>query len=254
MSTTTDPFRELVAIVARLRDPNGGCPWDLKQTHTSLKPYLIEEAYEVIDAIDHKPATLAEELGDLLLQVVLHSQIAAEAKNFSIDEVASAIGAKLIRRHPHVFGTKTVDGVEDVLKNWEEIKKTEKSGNESVMNGIPRSLPALIRAQRAGDKSSRLGVDPTPPESEPSISDLAATLADPSTTKEQASKATGLLLWRIAQRGRELGIDSEMLLQGVTSRFSEAFVEKEQADRSAGVESAPLNPQQQASFWSKVLG
>jgi MazG family protein len=179
-----DPFRRLVAIMDRLRGP-GGCPWDREQTHQTLQQYLIEESYEVLDAIaDEDDAELREELGDVLLQVVFHAQLAAEEKRFGIDDVCRAICEKLIRRHPHVFGATDAADAGEVLRNWEQIKLQEKAdkaaakegaareeGNPAadsidkqndtapIFKGIPRHLPALQRAARTQEKAARVGFD-----------------------------------------------------------------------------------------------
>ncbi len=148
---------KLVEIMRKLRGENG-CPWDHEQTNETLKPYLLEETYEVLNAIDSKrDKDLEEELGDLLLQIVFHAQIASEQGRFTIDDVAGTIVDKLIRRHPHVFGETMVNSSEEVLENWEEIKKRE--GKESVLDGVPESLPALLKARRIQEKAKRVGFD-----------------------------------------------------------------------------------------------
>lgn len=148
---------KLVEIMRKLRGENG-CPWDHEQTNETLKPYLLEETYEVLNAIDSKrDKDLEEELGDLLLQIVFHAQIASEQGRFTIDDVAGTIVDKLIRRHPHVFGETKVNSSEEVLENWEEIKKRE--GKESVLDGVPESLPALLKARRIQEKAKRVGFD-----------------------------------------------------------------------------------------------
>jgi len=150
-------FDDLVAILHRLRSP-GGCPWDAEQTHETLRPYLVEETYEVLEALeDRDDAELRDELGDLLLQVVFHAELAAERRAFTIDDVVHAIAAKLIRRHPHVFGDVTVESSSDVERNWAAIKKAERAarGNaaSSAIDGVPRALPGLTRAHRLGEKA-----------------------------------------------------------------------------------------------------
>ncbi|MEW6087702.1 MAG: nucleoside triphosphate pyrophosphohydrolase [bacterium] len=159
-----DSFYKLVKLMEILRKKKGGCPWDLKQTHFSLKPSLIEETYEVIEAIDENNADkLKEELGDLLFQVIFHCQIAKDNKAFTIEDVLKIIYAKMVRRHPHVFENKKVHGVKDVLNNWEKIKKEEKKGKsreqKSILDGIPKGMPAMMRAQRVQDRASRVGFD-----------------------------------------------------------------------------------------------
>ncbi len=150
----------LVEIMAILRSDKG-CPWDKEQTHQSLKPYAIEETYEVLEAIDSgKVDKLKEELGDLLLQVVFHAQLATEEKKFTIDDVIDAISDKLIRRHPHVFGETKVAGVAGVLENWEKIKKTEKlNERKSAIDGVPKDLPALMKAEKIQNKAAKVGFD-----------------------------------------------------------------------------------------------
>ncbi len=152
----------LVNLMARLRGPDG-CPWDREQTHQSLKPYLIEETYEALDAIDRDDSDgLRDELGDVLLQVVFHAQLAREDARFTLDDVAATTSEKLIRRHPHVFGKATADTPGQVVDNWEAIKsreRREKGLNPSILDGIPRQLPALLRARRIQERAARSGFD-----------------------------------------------------------------------------------------------
>lgn len=155
------PFEELVDIMAKLRS-KGGCPWDQEQTHQTLRPYLIEEAYEVLDALDNgEDGDFRDELGDLLLQVVFHAQIATEEQRFDIHDVARAINDKLVRRHPHVFGDIRADTADEVLTNWEKIKQEEKGeeGAGSVLDGLPAGMPALLRAYRIQEKVARINFD-----------------------------------------------------------------------------------------------
>ena len=153
-------YERLIDIMARLRGPSG-CPWDKEQTHQSLKPYLIEEAYELLDAIDRNDdSEIKEELGDLLLQVVFHAQIASEENRFTTDDVAEAIADKLIRRHPHVFGDTQADTPDEVIKNWEAIKAEEKPDQKvSLLDGVPQHLPALLKARRLQEKAARVGFE-----------------------------------------------------------------------------------------------
>ncbi|HEU4683002.1 MAG TPA: nucleoside triphosphate pyrophosphohydrolase [Nitrospira sp.] len=159
-------FQQLIDLMAALRAPSG-CPWDRKQTHDSLKPYLLEETYEVLDAIDHQDRSkLPEELGDVLLQVLFHSQIAAEAGTFTLDDVMDTLADKLVRRHPHVFKNGTSDltpmNADQVLARWEDIKKAERQASgrpESVLDGVPPTLPALLRAYQMQARASRVGFD-----------------------------------------------------------------------------------------------
>lgn len=151
-------FPELIQLMARLRAP-GGCPWDRKQTHRSLRPFLLEETHEVLEAIaSRNPARLKDELGDLLFQIIFHAQLAAEAGQFSIEDVIAGSLAKMKRRHPHVFGTERLRTAGQVLENWEEIKRRERGGSgRSLLAGVPRTLPALLRAHRVMAKAARVG-------------------------------------------------------------------------------------------------
>src|ERR1700747_2994428 len=153
------PIDRLKQIVERLRSPDG-CPWDREQTHESLKPHIIEECYELIDAIDEKDDQgMEEELGDLLLQVVLHAQMASEEGRFDFDAVADVISEKLICRHPHVFGDTKLATSDAVLKQWDAIKRGEKTDRESALDGVPRGLPGLAKAQKMQSKAARGGFD-----------------------------------------------------------------------------------------------
>src|SRR5579859_8029124 len=154
-------FQEFVRIIKALRTPGTGCPWDLEQTHQSLRPYLLEETYEVLEALDRSDdAGLREELGDLLLQIVLHAQLAADRGAFSIQDVLRGIADKMVRRHPHVFGTTRVDSSDEVVKNWDRIKSAERKGEgepteADTFDRLPRGLPALLQAQRVGEKAAK---------------------------------------------------------------------------------------------------
>lgn len=163
MNAPGSNIERLVEIMARLRAQDG-CPWDREQTHATLKPFLLEEAYELLEAIDSgSDRELVGELGDVLLQVIFHARIAAEEKRFTIDDVAAAIADKLVRRHPHVFGSTEVEDADEVVTNWERIKRSERKGSGehpvSALDGVPAELPALLRAQRIQEKASKTGFD-----------------------------------------------------------------------------------------------
>ncbi len=217
-------FYKLVDVMKKLRGKNG-CPWDKKQNHKSLKPYLIEEVYEVIDAIDREDYNdLKEELGDLLLQIVFHSQIAKENGIFTIDDVAEGIVEKLIRRHPHVFGDVKVKDSDEVLKNWEKIKKEE--GKESVLDGVPKGLPALLKARRVQEKAKRVGfdwknIDGALEKVEEEFKELKEAIK--SNKKDEISEEFGDLLFSLVNVSRFLGIDAEDSLQQTINKFMERF-------------------------------
>ena len=220
-------FSRLCEIVAQLRAP-GGCPWDREQTHESLSPGLLEEAYEVADAIRSKDdANLREELGDLLLQVVLHAEIAAETGRFNLDDIARGIGDKLIRRHPHVFGESEVRDAGAVLKQWDEIKRAEKGpGERAFFAGLTRSLPALMLAQKTQSKAARVNFDWS------ELSDVMAKVdeelaetkeAIASGEEEAIADEVGDLLFAVVNLARKSGLDAETVLAAATEKFIARF-------------------------------
>ncbi len=229
MTQTSHPqFARLIEIMATLRSTNG-CPWDREQTPDSLKPYLVEETYEVLEALEARdlPA-FKEELGDLLLQIVFHAQLMSEKGVFTIDDVAQAIADKLVRRHPHVFGDAKVKDADEVAQNWTRIKAQEKEGkaDRSVLAGVPAGAPALIQAQRLGEKAARVGFDWTSATEvlkkvEEETEELAATLSD--RTTEQQEHELGDLLFALTSLARHLNIDSETALRKAGKRFNARF-------------------------------
>jgi len=230
-NTLSDSLHELVRIVAKLRDPNGGCPWDLEQTHDSLTPYVIEEAYEVVDAVKLDRPKLKDELGDLLLQVVLHAQIASEEKTFSLEDVIQGISKKLVYRHPHVFGEKKVAGTKEVLENWEQLKQKELPKDKSILDGVPRSMPALLRAQRLGDKAARVGfdwksADDVLPKVAEELKEIAE--ASPSDSKAQ-DEEFGDLLFVLVQWARKSNKNAEEILSAANDKFTRRFKEMERS-------------------------
>ena len=245
-------FEDLCAIVAKLRDPNGGCPWDLEQTHKSLTPYMIEEAYEAIDAIERSPAKLPEELGDVLLQVMLHSQIGKDEKTFDVSAVIRLISEKLITRHPHVFGELKVSGSEQVLKNWEEIKKSERKTEESMLDGLPKALPALLKAHRIGAKVARVGFDwaDVPSVIEKVKEELSEfTDAKALGNSAEIEEEFGDLLFSIAQLARLMGMNAEELLAKGNEKFIRRFktLEKKCNGDLKGIARAKLE-----TLWQEV--
>jgi MazG family protein len=223
-------FSELAEIIHRLRAP-GGCPWDRKQTPKSLKSFIVEETYEVLDAIDNEsPGDICEELGDLLLQILLQAEIGAEQDQFTIEDVVRGITKKLIHRHPHVFGDTSVKNADEVLVNWEQLKKEEKEGR-GLFDGLPRHLPALQRASRMGEKAGRVGFDWPDTKSvrdkvqeELEELDEAVSLDDPKSINHEL----GDLLFAIAQWARHLGEQPEEALASGCKRFVQRFSQMEQ--------------------------
>jgi len=233
MTDCADKFQKLVAIIADLRDPDTGCPWDIKQTHESLKPFLIEEAYETIDSIDNDGKGLSEELGDVLLQVLLHSQIGKDAGTFDISEVIELLTEKLIERHPHVFGDTKVTDAEEVTKNWEAIKKEKKQSKESVVDGVPKAMPALLRAHAIGHKVARVGFDweNIGQVKEKVFEELGELIAELNSREQDQSKIKeefGDLLFSLAQLARKMDFDPELLLKEANEKFCCRFRKMEE--------------------------
>lgn len=218
----TRSFEDLIKIVKILRKE---CPWDRKQTHQSIKDNLIEEAYETVEAIDNEDfEELKKELGDLLLHVVFHSRIATESNNFNIEDVIHSIQEKLIRRHPHVFGDANADDEQQVAENWEAIKKKE--GKESVLDGIPDHLPALIKAQRMQEKAANIGFDwpewkQVWDKLEEEIQELKETLEE--SNAEKTEEEFGDLLFSLVNAGRFFNIDAEDSLRKTNRKFQTRF-------------------------------
>lgn len=233
--------KRLYSIIARLRGP-GGCPWDGVQTLETLRPCLIEECYELLDSMEeNRKAEHLEELGDVLLQVLFQCQIREDKGDFTLTDVANAICEKLIRRHPHVFGDVKVSGTSDVLNNWEQIKKKEKSGKEGVARsaiaGVPSSLPSLLRAQRVQSKASRVGYRWSETEcsaetAEKDFSSFAEALSG--NDAGAISERFGKLLFSLADLCRARGVDAETALKAYIDRFSDDFRLVEKSVGEAG--------------------
>ena len=256
-------FEDLVAIMDRLRDP-GGCPWDREQTFATLRGFLVEECYEAVDALDRDDLPgLCEELGDLLLQIVFLSRLAREVGAFSAADVVEGISAKMVRRHPHVFGDERAKDSAAVLKRWEEIKKEEKGGKgsdaaASPLDGIPTALPALVKAQRLGAKAARVGFDWDRTDEvlgklaeEAGELDAAVRGGDPAAAREEL----GDLLFTAAMLARKLDLDADEALSRANAKFRLRFAYLEDAARRAGVALADAGPALMNRWWeeSKAL-
>ncbi|MCZ6636323.1 MAG: nucleoside triphosphate pyrophosphohydrolase [bacterium] len=251
-------FERLVELMSRLRAPDG-CPWDQKQTHQTLSPYLIEEAYEVLEAIDRgEDDAFCEELGDLLLQVVFHAQIAREENRFSVDDVAKAIADKLVRRHPHVFGTVQVENADEVVQNWEAIKAKEKGHkgrDPSVLEGVPRHLPALLRAQRIQEKAARVGFDWD------QIDDVAAKVHEEVTEFLEACSANnqqhlqeefGDLLFSLVNLARFLDLSPEDALAQTIDKFQNRFAYIESKLQKTGKTPQEASLEEMDAYWEEA--
>lgn len=253
MSQTGTKFKGLVDIMARLRAPDG-CPWDREQTYKDIAAHTLEETYEVLETIDREDYDdLKEELGDLLLQVLFYSQIAAEEKRFTIDDVIDGISKKLIHRHPHVFGDTKVEGAHEVVEQWEQLKKKE--GKKTVLGGVPKALPSLLKAFRLGEKTSRVGFDW--PDAEGilgKVEEEAHELheARASGDASEIDHEYGDLLFTLANLGRFLGIDPEGSLRRATDRFMARFSCMEQDVEQAGGTLNTLSPDEWDGLWNKA--
>lgn len=253
-SPVTDHFRHLCEIVAKLRAP-GGCPWDREQTNESLLPPLIEEAYEVAGAIRaHDDQNLREELGDLILLAVMHSEIANETGRFDIGAVLQEVTAKLIRRHPHVFGASDVRDAEGVVTQWEAIKHEEKNGgNGHYLSSLPAALPALMRAQKAQKKAARVNFDWK------ELSDVVAKVdeelaeakeAIASRDPEAIRDEIGDLLFAVVNLARKNNLDAESALQQATDKFISRFSRVEDELRARGKKLGDVGLQELDEIWN----
>jgi len=234
---TNEPMAEAIAIMARLRGPDG-CPWDREQTFDTIKRHTLEETYEVFDAIERRAwPELKDELGDLLLQVLFYAQMASEAGYFTIDDVAAGLNAKLIRRHPHIFGDVKADDAAMVLKNWEEIKREEKKSAAdkvtSLLADVPRSMPALLEAGKLGSRASKVGFDWPDAEGlfaklDEEVGELREELAKPAISRDSVEEEFGDLLFTAVNLARHLKIDPESALRSANAKFRRRFSEMEQ--------------------------
>ncbi|NIJ36925.1 ATP diphosphatase [Sphingopyxis panaciterrae] len=243
------PIDRLLAIMRQLRNPDGGCEWDLAQDFSTIAPYTIEEAYEVADAIaGGDPAAICDELGDLLLQVVFHSQIATDDGLFGFDDVATAISDKMERRHPHIFGNGQTD---DVRLQWEQIKATERTadGPQGALAGVAVSLPALLRAQKLQARAARVGF--AWPDTEGPKDKIAEELAEVASAPDDAARheEIGDLLFAVVNYARKLDVDAEGALRDANVKFARRFAAME--DRAGG-SLAGLTLDAQEDHWQAV--
>ncbi len=247
-SIPTSEYARLVQIITRLRAP-GGCPWDREQSEASMAPHLLEETYEALEAIESgDPGPICEELGDVLMNVLMISEIASETHDFHHEQVAGKIADKLVRRHPHVFGEVKADSADAVLVNWEAIKQEEKSESgkkQGTLSGVPGDLPALLKAYRIGEKAARRGFD-WPDASGPrakvdeELAELDEALA--SGDQQRCQEELGDLLFAIVNMARHQKTNPEMALRGTIDRFMSrfAYVEEKLGDDLAGASLAEM--------------
>jgi tetrapyrrole methylase family protein / MazG family protein len=241
----------LLEIMARLRGP-GGCPWDIEQTHQSITPQLIEECYELVEAIESgAPELMCEELGDVLLHVVFHCQLAREIGRFDFEKVVTGICEKLVRRHPHVFGDTTAKDSAEVLQNWQAIKQQEKPERTGVLDGVPAHLPALMQAQEISKKAARVGFD------WPDVAGARAKVLeeiseiDAATYSAHRAEEIGDLLFAVTSLARHHGVDAEQALRGATRKFIGRFGGVEKAVQASGQDWKSWSLESLEAEWQK---
>lgn len=258
-----EPFRDLVALMARLRTPGTGCPWDLEQSFETIAPYTIEEAYEVADAIERRDmGELKSELGDLLFQSVFHARMAEEAGHFDIDDVVRGLVAKMIDRHPHVFGEAAIDGAAAQTGAWEVMKAAEraekaKGGPVSALDGVALALPALMRAEKLTKRAARVGFDWPSPEPvldklQEEIGELKEAIAEPKPDQVHVAEELGDILFVVANLCRKLQVDPEEALRSANAKFVKRFAGMEELARSRGLDFAKLSLDEQEALWTAV--
>jgi tetrapyrrole methylase family protein / MazG family protein len=252
-----DAFQRLVELMATLRGPDG-CPWDRKQTPVSLKPFLVEECYEVVDAIeDGSPDKIRDELGDLLFQIIFHARIAEEAGQFTINDVITAIHEKMTRRHPHVFGGETLTTAEEVVSNWEDIKRREKGHEDrkSILEGVPKELPALLRAHRLQERAARVGFDWAHlNEALPKLDEEIAEFKE-SLRSEDAGKIEeelGDVFFMLVNLSRFLGVNPEDALRKTISKFINRFRYIEEHAEQAGRSLNSMTVDEMEKLWQEA--
>ena len=249
--------------MVRLRDPETGCPWDRVQTLSTLKPCVLEETYELLAAMDRPDdqSNYVEELGDVLLQVMFQCVMAEQEGRFSFDDVANAISDKLVRRHPHVFGDVDAKDPATVLRNWEQIKQQEhrKEARHSALDGVPSTLPALLKAQRSQEKAARVGFDwkdakgPLAKIRE-EIAELeeAVTTSSDTSLDEHVKEELGDLLFSVTNLARHLKADSESALEGSTAKFARRFRAVEAGAKAAGRDLKSMTLEEMDALWDKA--
>lgn len=264
---SSEGFERLVKIMSRLRDPETGCPWDVEQDFQSISSYTLEEAYEVVDAIKRKDMTaLRDELGDLLLQVVFHSQMAAENKFFDINDVAEGICNKMIRRHPHVFADEKYASAEEQTEAWEIIKENERSiektknlprtsEESSALDGVAIALPSLVRAEKLAKRASRVGFDWPNAELifekiDEEISEVRAAIG--SNDLKEIDNEIGDLLFAVANLARKLSVDPESALRRANDKFERRFRSMEKLAKEQDGEFSELDLDAQEKLWNEV--
>ena len=257
MKKKNNVFYELVCVMKKLRD-EGGCPWDKEQTRDSIKPYLIEETYEVLEAIEKKnPHKIKEELGDLLFQIIFHAKFAEEQKEFDIFDVCQHIKEKMIRRHPHVFGSTEVTCLKEVLKQWEDIKSKEpkNADRKSAMDGVPKKLPSLLRAYRFQEKAARAGFDWDKLEQvfekvEEELAEMKQTFSDKNHIEMEGE--LGDVLFSLVNIARFIKVSPEEALRKAIEKFIKRFKYIEEETAKKGIDFKDLSLQEMDRYWNEA--
>ncbi len=263
LPSSGEPWRDLVELMARLRTPGSGCPWDLEQTFATIAPYTIEEAYEVADAIERQDmGELKGELGDLLFQSVFHARMAEEAGHFDINDVLRGLVTKMVDRHPHVFGTERVASAEAQVGAWETMKAAERAkkavGDEpSALDGVALGLPALMRAEKLAKRAARVGFDWPAPEPvfeklQEEIAELEEAIAAPVKDQAHVAEELGDILFVVANLCRKLSVDPEEALRAANSKFGKRFRAMEAMAKTRGQDFAKLTLDEQEALWVAV--
>jgi len=257
--SAAEKFAQLIALMARLRGP-GGCPWDREQTFDTIKPYTLEETYEVLDAIDRRDwPDLAEELGDYILQAIFYAQMAAEQGLFTIEDALEAIHQKLLRRHPHVFGAEHAANAGDVKRIWGEVKAAEKNAQgkpeESLLAGVPRALPALVEAQQISTRAAGVGFDWENPEQvldklDEELREFAA--ARRSGSRAELENELGDMLFVLVNLARFVQVDPEQALRATNAKFRQRFGYVERKLAEGGKKPADATVQEMEALWQEA--
>ncbi|KGQ52791.1 nucleoside triphosphate hydrolase [Gallibacterium anatis 10672-6] len=257
MTTKLEKFAE---IIAKLRDPNGGCPWDLEQTYQTMPPHILEEAYEVVEAINQDDRKeLKEELGDLLMQVVFLSKLAQEEGAFTLDDVIDGITDKIIRRHPHVFGEIKAENSEEVLKNWENIKQQERYQKEqfSILDNVPIALPSLLRAAKLQKRCAKVGFDwselePTIQKVEEELQEVRDEVSKQPQNPQAIEEEIGDLLFASVNVARHLKLNPEEALRKANLKFERRFRQVEQSILASGRQLEQVSLAEMDLIWDQV--
>ncbi|MFZ7164967.1 nucleoside triphosphate pyrophosphohydrolase [Avibacterium avium] len=251
-------IQDFLQLIAQLRNPNGGCPWDLEQTYQSMIPCLLEESYEVVEAIEQQNTeNLREELGDLLLQVVFFSQLAKEDNLFTFDDVVNEVAEKILRRHPHVFGEEKAHNEQEALSHWNKIKAEENKTRQSILDNIPHAFPALMRAEKLQKRCAKVGFDwdnvqPVIAKVQEELQEVQAELTRPQQDQAKIEEEIGDLLFAVANLSRHLHCSPEETLRKANQKFERRFRQLEALAQQQGKSLQNSTLQELDALWNKV--